>query len=341
FFHITPMTILFDAAQLLYNALAMRGIFLALLLFVVLQHQTGYGYAMLVFIYVLIPQFASMMSHFKESFFLLAIALCSQWHPWSPLPSDRRRSRYIAWAMVGTATALLLMAVLWEGGIKPRWRPAIMQGTVSGSPIQKLKAFSFLVQDATAELDVFFASQALVARLSSGVGFFSRVLDRVPDVIPYERGSLTLRALQHSVKPRFLFPDKPDLGSDSWLVWKYAGMRAAKETKDTSIGLGYMAEFYIDFGIPGMFAPLFAYGLLIGIVYRSVDLFAPSPPLFHSLVTIIFLQHFMSYEGEVAKLLGGLIQTWLLFLLFLYICGSWVHTHLQRRVETEARLYAH
>jgi hypothetical protein len=304
-------------------------------LFVVLQQRTKYRYAVLAFVYVFIPQFASMMSHFKESLFLFLIALLGQWRPWSLSRAERYWNARIIWTMVGAAVVLLAMAVLWEGGIKPRWRPAIMHGTVTGSPMQKLKAFAIVAQEAVTDLDLSLAAEALAARLSSGIGYFSRVLERVPEVVPYERGGLTGRALQHIATPRFLFPDKSNLGGDSWLVWQYAGVRVADEKQGTSVGLGYMAEFYIDFGVPGMFIPLFAYGLLIGLVYQSIRVVAPSSPLFHGAITVIFLRHFTSYEGELAKLLGGLIQTWIIFLLFLYVCGPLIH---RRLLEPEASM---
>ena len=331
FIRIIPMTILFDAAQVISNILAVRGIIFALLLFAVLQQHTKYRYAILTFIYVLTPQFASMMAHFKESLFLFLIAILRQWRPWSPSQAERHRSVRITWTMVGASIALLAMAVLWEGGIKPKWRPAIMHGTVTGSPIQKLKAFTVIAKEAAADFELSLAAEALAARLSSSAGFFSRVLERVPEVVPYEQGGLTHRALKHIVMPRLLFPEKLNLGGDSWLVSKYAGIRVADEKQGTSVGLGYMVECYIDFGIPGMFFPLFAYGLLIGLLYQSVRLMSPSLPLFHGAIIVIFLQHFTSYEGELAKLWGGLIQTWIIFLLFLYFCGPWLHRHLLNR----------
>ncbi|ETX05439.1 MAG: hypothetical protein ETSY2_22935 [Candidatus Entotheonella gemina] len=81
FVRLTPMTLYFDGAQVIYNLLALRTIFFALLFLIVLQTQVGYGYAVAAFVYVLLPQLASMMSHFKESFFVLSIALLGQWRP--------------------------------------------------------------------------------------------------------------------------------------------------------------------------------------------------------------------------------------------------------------------
>ncbi len=333
FVGIAPMTLFFDAAQVIYNLLALRTILFALLFLLVLQTQVGYAYAIVAFAYVLLPQLASMMSHFKESFFILSLAILGQWRPWSQALTPLHHARL--WCAMGAlAVALLGMAIFWEGGIKPIWRPAMMSGQISGSPLQKLNAFITVVQAATRRLNVPEATEALASRMASGLGYFSHVLKRVPALVAYEQGRLTLRAIVHVVQPRFLFPRKPNLGGDSWLVRKYAGLNVADDKRGTSVGLSYMAEFYIDFGFPGMLAPLFFYGCLIGIIYQSIRLVAPSPLWFQSTAMVIFLQHFMTYEGEIAKLLGGLIQTWLLFLLFLYVCAPWLHRHLLAQAET-------
>src|SRR5207247_92942 len=103
----------------------------------------------------------------------------------------------------------------------------------------------------------------LVARIDS-IWQFSLVLERVPREIPHENGKLTSRAIKHVLTPRILFPNKPSLGTDSWLPIYYAGISVGE---GTSVGIGYMAEFYVDFGYPGMFLPLLAYGVMLGGFY--------------------------------------------------------------------------
>lgn len=334
FVGIASKEMLFSAAQIIDNILSFRSVFLLLLLLAVLQYRMSYGYAVVAFLYVLIPQFASMMSHFKELFFLLVIALFREWRPWSASVSEQLRSIRIGWAVAAIAVSLLLMASFWEGGIKPRWRSAIMSGAVVGSPVAKINAFMSTARVAAREFEARVAVKKLAARMSSGVGYFSHVLQRVPRVVPHEGGGLTLRALRHIVRPRILFPEKQNLGGDSWLIWQYAGIRVAGEEQKTSVGLGYMAQFYIDFGVPGMFVPLFMYGLLIGLAYQAVLFFAPSHLFFSSTVTVLCLQHFTSYEGEIAKLIGGFAQMFLIFIVFLYVIGPWLHR--QMRIDKRA-----
>ena len=158
--------------------------------------------------------------------------------------------------------------------------------------------------------------------------FFSVVLERVPKVIPHEEGYLTRRALEHTIRPRFLFPYKPDLGSDSWIIQKYAGLHVAGEEEGTSVGLGYIPEFYIDFGAPVMFVPIFILGLLMGLMYASFCYFSPSYALYSCAATILAITGFSTYGAEIAKLLGGIMMQFLVYAAILYFICPFIHRKL-------------
>ena len=321
---ISPMEIQFNAAQFIYRILEFRTVLFFLLLLMIVRQQSGYPYGAIAFLFVLIPSLASQMSHFKEVFFLLFLALLSEWRPWSKLAVERLRSLRMVTTGICLAAALLVMGTIWEGGIKPIWRPSITSGLVQGTPMDKVEAGMPIFQQALASLDWLAAANLLAARMSSGAGYFSLVLDQVPRLLPHEDGVLTMRALEHVLKPRFIFPEKINLGSDSWLVRQYAGVYVAGEESGTSVGLGYMAQFYIDFAMPGMFVAIFLYGLIVGLMYQGLLLFSPSYNFYSSAVTIILTQHLVSYEGEIAKLLGGILQAFLVFAAISYIFGPWL-----------------
>ncbi len=104
-------------------------------------------------------------------------------------------------------------------------------------------------------------------------------IERVPASIPHTDGQLMWDTLQFVFEPRLFFPDKPNVKSDSEMVRKYTGIQVAGEDQDTDIAFGYAAESYIDFGIPMMFVPVFAWALFIGLAcalifreYRHRDL---------------------------------------------------------------------
>jgi hypothetical protein len=85
--------------------------------------------------------------------------------------------------------------------------------------------------------------------------------------MPYEHGALWRDAIQRVFMPRLLFPGKPGI-DDSQETAKYTGLAVAGQEQGTSIGLGYMAESYIDFGWLGMFIPIFLLGVFYGTIYR-------------------------------------------------------------------------
>jgi len=108
------------------------------------------------------------------------------------------------------------------------------------------------------------------------------------------------------------------------LVRRYAGLAVAGDEEGTSIGLGYIPEFYIDFGVPGMFFALFAYGLLLGLLFQAMTVFSPSYGLFVSATSVMFLLQFGAM-GEIAKQLGGFVQTFVIFGLLLLLLGRRIH----------------
>src|SRR4029077_6417558 len=99
---------------------------------------------------------------------------------------------------------------------------------------------------------------ALIMRISY-VNFFALATENVPGRIPYENGALWRGSVVHMFMPRVLFPEKPIL-DDSERTRTYTGMNVAGSEQDTSIGIGYVGESYIDFGPIGMFIPIFLLG---------------------------------------------------------------------------------
>lgn len=339
---ILPMEIFPRGAQIIYNILAFREVLLFLLFLEILQQQKGYCYGVAAFVYVLIPAFTSIGAGFKGLFVLLCIALLSEWRPWSKSLLDRRRSSRAVRAAAVAVTVLLVMGLIYVGTVKSVWRVAVMTGTAGDSPMEKVNTYFTILREGVAEQAEWSsvlgstALEGLASGLSAGLDYFAIVLERVPEVVPHANGELTLRTLIHLITPRIVFPDKADLVSSSWLIRKYAGIWAAGDEEGTSVALGYMAEFYIDFGVPGMFVLIFLYGLGAGMAYGAMLLFAPSYNFFRSAVTVSFLQHFVGYGGEIPKIIGGLVENSLIFGLLLYLVGPWLHRMLLVRSERAA-----
>jgi hypothetical protein len=329
---ISPAHISFEAAQFIHRLLEFRSIFLFLLLLSVFQARKGYAYAAVATFFVWIPMFASVMSLFTSIMAFVVVALLREWRPWSRENTDRGRAARITAVCTALAVALWGMAMIWQAGVKPVWRPAVVGGEISGSPVEKIGEFASVVLQSVPGLEFGPALEALVGRVSSDVGFFSNVVVRVPDVVPHEGGELTWRAIEHVLQPRFLFPDKPNLGSDSWLIWKYAGLRVAGlDDYTASIGLGYMGEFYIDFGSINMFAPMLFLGILMGLIHQVMHRLAPSRLLGEAAAAVLVMNGFSTYGAEIAKMLGGLLWSVVVTAAILYFCGGWLDVKLKAR----------
>ena len=323
----------FNIAQILHHVLILRYLFLYLLLLTIVQQGRHYSMGFLAFAYVLLPELTSSMTKFKELFFLFMVVILSQWKPFATGHAERVKNRSVL-VIVSFVTVFLVVAgLVWSGGMKHSWRTALLSGQVVGSPIDKIEAYGRHAVDSIEQFDPVQAVDTLASRLSSGVGYFSHVLRVVPNTVPHENGELTWRAIRHVLMPRFIFPEKPDLGGDSWLVRKYAHLNVSGDESGTSVGLGYMAEFYIDYGFPVMLLPLFLYGLLTGFMYRILSRISPSPHIFAAVVAGLFLQHFLSYEGNFTKLFGGVIQDFLILTVSLLLLGGKIHEFLLRRTH--------
>ena len=326
-----PMAILFDAAQIIHSIFLFRYLFLLVLLMVIVRQRTGYQYGALAFLFVLMPEFTSGMAKFKDVFFMVLIVFVAYWKPWSKDPRYRTRNRQVFVVSVSLCVVILAAGLVWTGGMKGDWRTALRTGTVSGSPIEKIEEFGRHLDRSIQKFDSNTALQAFLARLSSSEGYFSRVLSIVPERVPHEDGALTWRAIHHILTPRLLFPEKKNLGGDSWLVRKYASVQVAGDESSTSVGLGYMAEFYIDFGTPWMFIPLFILGLLIGSMQGIFRKISPSPYIAEAAVTGLLIQHFIGYGSHLTKMIGGLLESSAIFVICIVVAGRWLHGHIQFR----------
>jgi hypothetical protein len=138
----------------------------------------------------------------------------------------------------------------------------------------------------------------------SYVTFFAHCMVQVPAEVPYEKGALWFGAVQHTFMPRLFFPNKPEI-DDSTRTAKYTGMDVAGREEGASIGIGYMAESYIDFGPYFMFIPIFLLGVFYGWTYRFFA-FRRSYTLLGVAVAIVILVFGAgSIETSNVKLVGG------------------------------------
>jgi hypothetical protein len=246
-------------SQLLFAIVTLKWAVLFTLFYVALEKRQGYLQMAFCFAFEAVIGMVGFFSNFKTVFFVLVIALLSS-------PKKIRGSRLTTIAVL--ISLLLLLGVVWSA-IKGEYRDFLNQGTNSQQVLVPLdeRAEKLVAEGAAFSQEQFDNGvQAMLLRISY-VQYFAMALESVPTNVPYEDGDLWFAAIKHVFTPRLLFPDKPIL-DDSDMTQKYLGIAVAGLDKGTSIGMGYMAESYIDFGRVWMFAPIFLLGVFYGLIYR-------------------------------------------------------------------------
>ncbi len=290
----------------------------------VLRGRRGYGWLLVICGLEVLLGFAAYFSAWKEVILVVVLAyfFCR--------PSFELR-RIAAGA--GLVAFGLALAVFWTA-IKVEQRLFLNEGTgqqvITRGTAESL-ANAFDLAAATEPEEYRLATLRLAERIAY-VDYFANTLVHVPQVRPHENGQLWWQAITHVFTPRIFFPDKPPLQSDSEQTMYYTGLRLASSSQGTSISLGYMAESYVDFGVPGMFVPIFLWGLLVGAsLSQLVARFGPSDLVWGAAVVIILST--LILEVSAVKMVGGtLMSIFVMFALLKFIgadIAGWVYPRRQ------------
>jgi hypothetical protein len=273
--------------QFVQVGLNCRQMLLMALWFDVLAGHGPRRYLAITFAWVFMPSLGNYFSTFKGPPVLLVLVAASTWRPWQRAWWRTSAPRVLALVPVGLV--LLLLAVVWQSGVKRETRKAYDRAEISGGVSGRLRFFADRAGETVPGLiaDPQPAFDELVGRLSY-VTFFSRVLDHVPRAEPHSRGELLRMAFLNAFVPRALYPDKPALPSDSYYTRRFAAAQVAEGM--TSISIGYMAEFYADWGVAGMFASIFGYGLWMGAIARGLRAVVRPALLVSGALAVVFLQ---------------------------------------------------
>ena len=253
------------------------------------------GYILLLLACEVALGFTGYFSRFKEPLLLAALAVLEVF--------DRRRKEHWAAATV-IALVLAVTTVMWMG-VRTQYRQDFLDNSFAKSKTMRLERIHALMTDWLSNRDERLASD--IDRLmdrSWTIYYPALAVARVPDVIPHTDGALIGAGLFHLVTPRILFPNKPDLPSDSDLVRKYSGIWVAGVDQNTSIAFGYAAECYVDFGVPLMFLPVLLLGVFCGGMYMWFLRALHHRELAVTLVTVIFWMGLYLFERSWAKTLG-------------------------------------
>jgi hypothetical protein len=217
---------------------------------------------------------------------------------------DRKNTRH--WIALGVAVAgISVLGLVWMGIRSDYRKEYVEMDQFQNSRSARVNR----VEDLTSNFfkndpsNIWRTADALVDRMWT-IYYPALAIARVPSEVPYTDGSILGAALIHIVTPRVFFPNKPMLDSDSDEVRKYANVRVAGREVNTSIAFGYSAEAYIDFGLPWMFLPVFAFGFFIGAMYALFRSLIWHRELFVAFGTVAFWLSVYLFERSWATMLG-------------------------------------
>jgi len=309
---------------LLQRVLDCRHVLLVVLWFEIFRRRQGLMYLWVSVAWAFLPRLGAYYSDFRYPLVMFLITFAATWQPW-----DRTW-----WPKSLTALAkatpvlgvLLVLLLVWQGGLKRQTRDALDEGVIGRDPVERVSRFVDGVRESAPELfrnpEPFI--EAFVERVSY-ITFFSRVLDYVPEHEPYADGELLGMALANTTMPRFLFPEKPVLESDSVYTRRFTGI--VVDEVETSISIGYMAEFYADWGVRGMFLSIFLYGCWIGLAAAVVTEWSPVPALRPGLMVVVFLV-IADFEHQFIKGLAALNASVLFMLILVFFLRPWLTSFL-------------
>jgi hypothetical protein len=215
---------------------------------------------------------------------------------------DRHNSRHWAVLTLGFGASVML-GLVWMG-IRGDYRADYVEmdkfATSRSARVERVRDLtgSFLSGG-----NLLNTTDALVDRMWT-IYYPALAIERVPSVLPHTDGAIFGAALTHVVTPRIFFPNKGELMSDSDMVRKYANVQVAGREHGTSIAFGYAAESYIDFGLPWMFLPVFAFGVFLGFCYALFRQLIWHRELFVAFGTVAFWLSAYLFERDWANMLG-------------------------------------
>jgi hypothetical protein len=265
--------------------------------------------------------FTGYFAGFREPIVMGAIAILEVF--------DRRDMRH--WAFAGVLALVLATSSLVWMSVRGQLRQEIDDELISNSRVERFDRARTLSTGVLTQAtsDYTDAATRLIDRLWA-IKYPAMALERVPTYVPHTNGDMMWDAVTHLVTPRFLYPDKSELISDSELVRKYAGANVAGAESNTSIAFGYAAESYVDFGMPWMFVPAIVYGFLIGVAFQIWLSVIHHRELAVGVTTVMFWLALYLFERSWAKTLGGTVTLMVYLGGFVYLIDQWL---LMRRAQ--------
>ena len=300
--------------QILVALLNIKMMIVALLFMITLITQQEKKWMLIIIIIEVVMGFAQFFSGFKEVLYFVIITALTINYKIKP----RLVFRYSLLLIL-----IIAFSIIWLS-VRTDYRDFLNKGTGQQVVLvpfgQRMNQLTNLSSALSAQ-DIDDAMELAVFR-TSYTDIFGQVIDRVPEYTSFEDGYILYTSFLHVITPRFLFPNKKII-YDSEKTNYYTGRNYATHLKGTSVGLGYMAEFYIDFGYL-MIVPIFLLGYFYGYIYKIFVNNIKISIVAYAMI-IPMLMKVALFETTHDKLIGGLLSSFIvLFLIYKFFLNRFL-----------------
>jgi hypothetical protein len=308
-------------AQIAIAATLVRWAFFFLLVFVVSMQKKGQTLLTVAVAIEVVGGLLGFWGGFKDFFFIFVVAYLGARY--------RIRTQEVKWILA--LLLMLLVAGLFWQTVKSEYRSFLTGGEATlrvrvetGDQAEKLWE---LVKETRWE-DMETAMDPTVDRMSTATIFFGEVVDYIPSQRPYDKGAGWKAGIEHILKPRLLFPNKPAVHA-SEITNRYIARTVSGAERGASFSIGYFGESYADFGPVGMFVPIFLVGIMFGLMYRFFLVYSHLKIFGLAFVTAFLLSH-LGGIPDIPKLLGLTITEFVVMGAILYFLGPTIYKYIQR-----------
>ncbi len=188
----------------------------------------------------------------------------------------------------------------------------IYRSSTSGSD-RGLDQFEEAYTTARSEGSLFNMNDIAQSNVRINQGFIiTNAMKQVPGVQPFAMGDELYKVLEAAFLPRIIAPDKLKAGDNS-LVYKYTGIRLRP---GTSMSMGAMGDFYVNFGVFGACICMFLFGWLFNMVLNGFQKFSRDFPIILVFTPLVFYYPIRP-DTALQTSLGHLVKS--SFLLYMMI----------------------
>lgn len=214
----------------------------------------------------------------------------------------------------GIAIALLIQSVKFE------YRSILYHqlGADSGG----VEAFSGLAQQKLSNIEGLAEDERFLGELNVRLNqgwVISAIINNVPSREPFAEGRSISEAIQATLLPRFLAPDKKAAGGRQNFE-QFTGLRLHE---NTSMGVSVVGEAYANFGKTGSWIFMFLWGVFLAWAYGILVKYGVKRPVIFVFIPLIFLQ-VIKAETELYVVLNHFVKSILLVFILLFFARKFL-----------------